>query len=142
MPDPATDRTDARRPALSPPAATLLAGTVLLSGCGPDFAPPNAPAHACPRISAAEYEAAIREGAVAARASVSAAGTVSMETGAGVKHCATSGLKSLRPCRRPADLVIRYALASGEVFHVRVPAGRDYRFNIQRLPNTCEILDR
>lgn len=31
--------------------------------CGPSYAPPNAPAIACPQISATEYEAAIQAGA-------------------------------------------------------------------------------
>lgn len=118
-----------------------LALAALLAACGPTYAPPNAPAIPCPQISAQEYDAAIAAGAARATASISANGMVAMETGPGSVHCATYQ-SSMRPCRRPVDFVIRYTLASGEVVHVRVPAGDQYRFRVQAQPTTCEIVNR
>lgn len=121
---------------------SILQITVLmapLTGCGPAWAPPNAPAVACPRISANEFDAAIKAGATSANAVISRSGMVAMKTGAGVKYCATYQ-STLRPCLRPEDFVIRYTLANGEIVHVRVPAGRQYRFRVQAQPTTCEIV--
>jgi hypothetical protein len=119
--------------------ATLAALTLV--GCGPAYAPPNAPATACPQISSAEFDAAVAAGATRATATVGANGVVTMQIGPGVVHCATFKT-SMKPCRRPNDLVIRYTLADGEVVHVRAPAGKDYRFRVAARPTTCEILDR
>lgn len=119
--------------------ATLAA--LALAGCGPAYAPPNAPATACPQITAAEFDAAVAAGAARASATIGTNGAVSMRTGPGVVHCATFK-SSMKPCRRPNDLVIRYTLADGQVVHVRAPAGRDYRFRVAARPTTCEILDR
>lgn len=104
-------------------------------------APPNAPAIACPQISAVEYDAAIAAGAAHATATVSQSGMVSMGMGPGRVHRATYR-SSMRPCRRPNDFVIRYALAEGEEVHVRVPAGEQYRFRVQAQPTSCEIVNR
>jgi hypothetical protein len=117
-----------------------LALTLALASCGPSYAPPNAPAIPCPQISAAEYDAALAAGAAHATATISASGMVSMETGAGSVHCATYQ-SSMRPCRRPNDFAIRYTLANGEVVHVHVPAGEQYRFRVQAQPTTCEIVN-
>ena len=92
-------------------------------------------------ISAAEFDAAIAAGAARASARIAANGTVSMETGPGAKQCATFRNSTIRPCRRPNDFVIRYEPPDSEAFHVLVPAGEEYRFRIQNLPNTCEILE-
>jgi hypothetical protein len=112
-----------------------------LAACGPSWAPANAPAHPCPRISAAEYERAIGAGAAQAKVNVSAAGTTMLRSGPGIVHCATFKTSTLNPCRRPNDLVIRYEVENGETFHVRVEVGEEYRFRIANLPNTCEILE-
>jgi hypothetical protein len=122
-------------------APSLSLAFAALSACGPAWAPPNAPAHACAIISAAEYEAAIAAGATRATARIGADGMVSMETGPGAKQCATFRNSTIRPCRRPNDFAIRYEPADSEAFHVLVPAGEEYRFRIQNLPNTCEILE-
>jgi hypothetical protein len=119
-------------------AMLLLAAA--LGACGPSYAPPNAPAIACPQISAAGYDAAIAAGAARASATINPNGMVSMETGPGSVHCATYR-SSMRPCRRPVDFVIRYTLASGDVLHVRVPAGEQYRFRVQAQPTPCEIVN-
>lgn len=113
----------------------------MLAACGPAWAPPDAPAHACPIISAAEFDAAVEAGATRATARIEANGTVSMDTGPGAKQCATYRNSTIRPCRRPNDFVIRYEPSDSEPFHVKVAAGEEYRFRIQNLANTCEILD-
>jgi len=131
---------------MAPPVATLrafpwVAAAFAVAGCGPTYAPPNAPARACPSISAAEFDAAIRAGAARATASVSENGIVSMDTGPGVVQCATFGGTAMRPCRRPNDFVIRYSLASGETVYVRIPSGAEYRFRVQAQPTPCEIVN-
>jgi hypothetical protein len=113
---------------------------ILLCACEPPFAPPNAPGTPCPEISATEYENAMKAGATGAIARIGASGTVSMETGPGIKHCPTYN-SAMKPCRRPNDFVIRYETAEGNIFYVRVPAGEQYRFNVHRMPNTCEIVN-
>ncbi len=118
----------------------LLALAAALGACGPSYAPPNAPAIACPQISAADYDAAVAAGAARASATINQSGMVSMETGPGSVHCATFR-SSMRPCRRPVDFVIRYTLASGDALHVRVPAGEQYRFRVQAQPTPCEIVN-
>jgi hypothetical protein len=115
---------------------------VALAACSPAYAPPSAPAHSCPNISAAEYDAAIEAGAARATAHVNANGVISIETGPGVVQCATFRNSAMLPCRRPNDFVIRYTVEGDESFYVRVPAGEQYRFNVRRAPNTCEILER
>ena len=123
-------------------AALTVAPALALACCGPAYAPPGAPTHPCPNISAAGYDAAIEAGAARATAYVRANGIVSMETGPGIVHCATFRTSAMLPCKRPNDFVIHYTVEGGEPFHVRVPAGEEYRFNVRRLPNTCEILER
>lgn len=119
----------------------ILALAAALGACGPRYAPPDAPAIACPQISAADYDAAIAAGAARASATIYQSGIVSMETGAGIVHCATYR-SAMRPCQRPVDFVIRYTLASGDVLHVRVPAGEQYRFRVQAQPTPCEIVNQ
>lgn len=111
-----------------------------LVACGPHYARLDAPAHACPQITATDYEAAISAGAASATARVKGS-FVSIETGPGIVQCATFRGGAMKPCRRPNDFVIRYEVDGGQTFHVRVPAGEQYRFNVQRAPNTCEILE-
>ena len=113
---------------------------IALVACGPNYAPPNAPARACPQISVAEYDAAIAGGAASATATISASGMISMQAGPGIVHCATYQ-SSMRPCRRPNDFVIRYSLADGEQIFVRVPAQKQYRFRVQAQPTPCEIVN-
>ncbi|HWK35044.1 hypothetical protein [Sphingomonas sp.] len=93
----------------------------------------------CPEISAADYAAAIARGATSATASISASGTASITTGPGIVHCATYP-GALKPCRRPTDYVIRYALPDGRTVHVMVAAGQQYRFRVGATPTTCEIV--
>lgn len=112
-----------------------------LAGCGPAYAPKNAPAHACPLITADAYEAAKAAGAAWAVARVHENGVASMTNGPGVVHCATFR-SALKPCRRPNDFVIRYELPDDSAEHVIVPKGETYRFNLARGPVHCEILDR
>lgn len=117
-------------------AATLLAS----SGCGPAYAPPNAPTRACPAITAEDYDKHKAAGAAYATAKVHENGTVSMTTGPGIVHCATFR-SAMKPCRRPNDFVIRYDLADGSQAFVMVPKGETYRFNVHRGPVHCEILE-
>ena len=119
---------------------SLVAAAAALSACGPRWAPPDAPARACPEITADAYETAKAGGAAYAVARVGADGAVSMTTGPGVVHCATY-TSAMRPCRRPNDFVIRYTLADGATTHVMVPKGETYRFNVRRGPVHCEILE-
>ncbi|MBY0421567.1 MAG: hypothetical protein K2Q06_04630 [Parvularculaceae bacterium] len=120
---------------------TVVAAGLSLSGCGPAYAPPDAPARACPSITGDAYEAAKAGGAAWAVARVHNDGSVSMTTGPGIVHCATF-TSAMKPCRRPNDFVIRYELADGSREHVMVPKGEDYRFNVRRGPVHCEILER
>ena len=112
-----------------------------LAACGPSWAPPNAPAHACETISEAAFNQALEAGAARGDAEIHESGMVSLNNGPGVVHCATY-TSTMKPCRRPNDYVIRYATPQGETLHVRVQAGEEYRFNVRNRPHTCEILDR
>lgn len=120
--------------------ASLLAAA-LLAGCGPAWAPPNAPAHACATVNETEFNQALATGAARGDAQIHASGMVSLNNGPGVVHCATYS-STMRPCRRPNDYVIRYATEEGGALFVRVPANEEYRFNVRGRPHTCEILDR
>lgn len=117
-----------------------LFGVVLLSSCGPSFAPLNTPGRPCPEIDAAAFEAALAAGAARADARIAANGSVTMDTGPGVVHCATFQ-SSARPCRRPNDFVLRYELPDGAVTHVLVRAQQQYRFRVMARPTTCEIVN-
>jgi hypothetical protein len=111
-----------------------------IGGCGPAYAPPDAPARACPAITAEDYDARKAAGAAYATAKVRADGSVWMATGPGVVHCATFR-SAMKPCRRPNDFVIRYELADETLAFVMVPKGETYRFNVRRGPVHCEILE-
>lgn len=113
----------------------------LLVWWSPGGAPADAPSRPCPTITRAEYDAALAAGAAQGTARVAADGTSDLSFGPGTVSCAT-GKKTLRPCKRPDDLVIAYEAAGAEPFFVRVPAGAEYRFRPARAPNTCEILER
>ncbi|MBL8550053.1 MAG: hypothetical protein JNJ73_08700 [Hyphomonadaceae bacterium] len=112
-----------------------------LAACGPAWAPGDAPSHPCPRISAAEFERAIADGATRGTVRVFASGVSDRITGPGVEHCATFKGSAIKPCRRPNDYVLSFEIESGESFYVRVEAGEEYRFRPQNAPNTCEILE-
>lgn len=114
--------------------------TVLLTGCGPTYAPPGAPARPCTPISESEFDAALRAGATRGDARIAASGVVDMMFGPGPVHCATYS-SAMRPCRRPNDLVMRYGIEGGETLYVRVPAESQYRFRAQARPTTCEIVN-
>ncbi len=120
---------------------TSLILVLMLTACGPSYAPPNAASIPCPQISAAAYDAAIEAGAASGSARIHENGMVSLENGPGEVHCATYS-SAMRPCRRPNDYVIRYTLESGEALHVRVPAGEQYRFNVGARPTTCQIVNQ
>lgn len=119
--------------------ASLAAVLALLAGCGPAWAPPNAPTRPCETIDAAAFNAAREGGAAVGRARIYENGTVSLTTGPGVSHCATF-TSAMKPCRRPNDYVIEYTKTDGEIFYVRVPANTEYRFNVNAAPNTCQII--
>lgn len=121
--------------------ALVVPALLALSACGPSWAPPNAPAHACATISEAEFNQALEAGAARGDAETHANGMVSLNNGPGAVHCATY-TSTMKPCRRPNDYVIRYATAEGETLYVRVAAGEEYRFNVRNRPHTCEVLDR
>lgn len=108
----------------------------------PSGAPNDAPSRACATITRAEFDAALAAGAVRGTARLAADGTSDMGFGPGVVGCATMKGSAIKPCRRPTDLVIEYTPAGAAPFFVKVPAGSEYRFRIQRAPNTCEILER
>jgi len=112
---------------------------LLLSGCGPAWAPPNAPTTPCEIVSEARYQAAIDDGAARGRARVYENGVVSLTTGPGIQHCATFS-STMRPCRRPNDYVIEYTQVDGEKFYVLIPANTEYRFNVNAAPNTCQVV--
>lgn len=118
---------------------SLAFALALLSACGPSWAPPNAPTRPCETIDAAAFNAAREGGAAVGRARIHESGMVSMDIGPGVSHCATY-TSTMRPCRRPNDLVIEYTQVNGELLYVRVPANTEYRFNVQAVPNTCQIV--
>lgn len=118
----------------------VLAWAVLLAlaGCGPAWAPIDAPTTPCALIDEATYQAARAAGAAHARASIHRDGSVSIVNGPGVVQCATFS-SAMRPCRRPVDFVIEYRQPGGEIFYVHVPARAEYRFNVHAAPNTCQI---
>jgi hypothetical protein len=121
--------------------ATVVLSVGLLSSCGPQYAPPTAPSTACPAISESAFKAAKEAGATSAAAQISKSGIISMNTGAGVKHCSSfKGAKQV--CRRPNDFVIHYKMADGSETFVRIPKDREYRLTIDRKPVPCEIIDR
>jgi hypothetical protein len=111
----------------------------LLAGCGPSWAPPNAPTRPCDIVSEAQATAAREAGAASGRADVRADGSVWLSTGPGVQHCASYS-STMRPCRRPNDYVIEYTQPNGENFFVLVPRNTEYRFNVHAAPNTCQIV--
>jgi hypothetical protein len=111
----------------------------VLAGCGPQWAPLNAPTRPCDVIDVAAFNAALDNGAARGRAEVRADGSVWLDNGPGVRHCATF-TSALKPCRRPNDYVIEYNDVTGAKFYVRVPANTEYRFNVRAVPNTCEIV--
>ncbi len=119
----------------------LLPVLIALAACGPSWAPPNAPAHACETIDEAAFNQALESGAARGDAEIHANGMVSLNNGPGARQCATY-TSAMKPCRRPNDYVIRYMTAEGQTLFVRVPAGEEYRFNVRARPHTCEILDR
>lgn len=118
----------------------LVIGLLALAGCGPSYAPPDAPARACPEITQAEFEAALADGAARGDARIHPSGMVDLGFGPGVVHCATFNAP-MRPCRRPNDLVIRYQVEDGPDRYVRAEAGSQYRFNVNARPTTCEIVN-
>jgi hypothetical protein len=120
--------------------AVGLIGAFLLTSCGPSFAPLNTPGRPCTEIGVAEFEAALAAGAARADARIAANGTVTINTGPGVVHCATFR-SSARPCRRPNDFVIRYVLPDGAVTHVLVRANEQYRFRVMARPTNCEVVN-
>ena len=121
--------------------ALVISALLALSACGPSWAPPNAPAHACETISEAEFLQAIEAGAARGDAEIHSSGMVSLNNGPGTVHCATYN-STMKPCRRPNDYVIRYTTETGDALFVRVPANEEYRFNVGARPHTCQILDR
>jgi hypothetical protein len=121
--------------------ALVILALLALSACGPSWAPPNAPAHACETISEAAFNQALDAGAARGDAEIHSSGMVSLNNGPGVVHCTTYN-SAMKPCRRPNDYVIRYTTEAGEVLFVRVPANEEYRFDVRARPHTCEILDR
>lgn len=113
----------------------------LLTACGPSYAPANAPSRPCPEISEADFQAALDEGAARGDATIYRSGTVDLRFGPGIEHCAT-WRSSMRPCRRPNDLVIRYDFEDGsQTRYVRAAAGREYRFHPSARPTTCQIIN-
>lgn len=113
---------------------------VALVACGPTYAPANAPSRPCPQVTQSEFEAALASGAARGDARVHASGIVETTFGPGAVHCATFRRRP-RTCRRPVDLVMRYAFDGGEPVYVRVPAGSQYRFNVGAEPTTCRIVN-
>lgn len=121
-------------------AALIVAGAAFLTGCGPTYAPANAPSRPCPQITEAEFEAALEDGAARGDATIHPSGVVELTFGPGIVQCATFR-SGMRPCRRPNDLVIRYVVDSGETFYVRARAGSEYRFHPSARPTTCQIVN-
>lgn len=118
----------------------LIIAASALTACGPSYAPANAPSRPCPEINEAAFNTALDNGAARGDATIHTSGTVDMRFGPGVTHCATFS-SALRPCRRPNDLVIRYAVEGGQTLFVHVPAGADYRFHASARPTTCQIVN-
>lgn len=116
-----------------------LAAALFVSACGPSWAPPNAPTTPCAIIGEAAYRAAREAGAAHGRAVIREGGMVTLDNGPGVVHCATYA-SAMKPCRRPNDYVIEYQPPDAATFYVLVPANAEYRFNVQSLPNTCQIV--
>lgn len=108
----------------------------------PSGAPGDAPSRPCATITRADFDAALASGAVRGSARAAADGTMDMSFGPGVVSCATMKGSAIKPCKRPTDLVIEYTPAGAAPFFVKVPAGSEYRFRIERAPNTCEVLER
>lgn len=117
----------------------LAIGLALLAGCGPSWAPANAPTRPCDVIDEAAFNAAREAGAAVGRARIYENGTVSLDTGAGVRHCSTF-TTAMKVCRRPNDYVVEYTQTDGGKFYVHVPPNTEYRFNVLVLPNTCQII--
>lgn len=120
--------------------AILAAGLLSLTACGPSYAPVNAPSRPCPEITQSQFDAALAAGAARGDARIRASGTVDLSFGPGVVHCATYR-SSMRPCRRPNDLVIRYEIDGDQTRYVQVPAGSQYRFHVGGRPTTCQIVN-
>jgi len=118
-------------------AVFALAG--VLTGCGPSFAPLNAPTSPCASIDEAAYTAFREAGAAHASARIHESGMVSMNNGPGVVHCASYN-SNIRPCRRPNDFVIAYTLEDGSQTYVHVPPNAEYRFIVSARPTTCQIV--
>lgn len=111
----------------------------MLSGCGPSWAPANAPTTPCEIVDEAAASAAREAGAAFGRARIHESGMVSLNNGPGIEHCATFS-SAMRPCRRPNDYVIEYTPVEGDKFFVLVPANTEYRFNVHAAPNTCQVV--
>lgn len=111
-----------------------------LLGCGPAWAPADAPSRPCERIDRAGFEAAVSAGATRATADIGDGGVFSVTTGPGVVHCATAQGSTLKPCRRPNDFVIEVRQANQEPQFVRVPKNTEYRFRAGRGADICEIV--
>jgi hypothetical protein len=122
-------------------STTVMLSAGLLASCGPQYAPPSAPSSACPVISQAAFDAAKDAGATSATAKIRDNGIVTMNIGAGIKHC-SSFTGSKQVCRRPNAFVIHYTMPNGGDTFVRVPKDREYRLNNNRKPVPCEIIDR
>jgi len=110
-----------------------------LVGCGPAWAPANAPTTPCEIIGETEYREALAAGATRGTAQVREDGSVWLQDGPGTRHCSTF-TSALKTCRRPNDYVIEYTQTDGQKFHVFVPANTEYRFNVRALPNHCQIV--
>lgn len=117
----------------------LAIGLALLAGCGPSWAPANAPTRPCEIIDEAAFNAAREAGANVGRARIYENGTVSLDNGPGVRHCSTF-TTAMKVCRRPNDYVIEYTQVDGAKFYVHVPPNTEYRFDVHAAPNTCEIV--
>lgn len=113
---------------------------VPLTACGPSFAPVSAPARPCPEISQSQFDAALAAGAARGDARIRRSGMVDLRFGPGVAHCATFN-SSIKPCRRPNELVIRYEIDGDTTRFVQVPANAQYRFKVANRPTTCEIVN-
>ncbi len=119
---------------------TLLGLASSLMACGPSYAPVSAVGRPCPEITQADFDAALANGAARGDARIRSSGMVDIRFGPGVVHCATYN-SSMKPCRRPNDLVIRYEIDGDQTRYVRVPANSQYRFKVANRPTTCEIVN-
>lgn len=117
---------------------------VALGGCGWTVQV-NAPSIPCPEISAAQFEAALRAGAVRGEVQVRRQGSLqSLQTVIGANAMRTCRPASSRgasqACRLSNDLVVRYDTDDRGILFVKVPAGRWHRF-LQRDPaGACRLL--